>query len=377
MTTYRNAKPEEFLDCIDLGNAVFSQSSCPHNFSRMIPKVYGEDKNNASIHKVAVSEDGRLRAQVACLPQTLSICGYPLRAGFIGTVSVHPRARGEGHMKALMNAWIEEMRETCDLSVLGGQRQRYEYFGYTHGGQQMVYTVNSSNIRHALRGVDASPFSFRPLEETPEAVELALSLHNARIARVERSADLFSDILRTFGEQPLAVCKNEKPVGYLLLSNDNKSILELALSQWEDFEPMLKAYMQSTGTQQLTIPTPVWDTELNRRLSVFAESYRLEQNEMFRIFQFANVLEAYLTLKLRTEGLTPGVFSAILDGQPVTVRVDDTGLSVERSALPGAPELTLREAQELLLTPHGRWLPVQAPNGWFPLPIFWYAADNF
>lgn len=377
MTTYRNAKPEEFLDCIDLGNTVFSQSSRPHNFSRMIPKVYAEDKNNAFIHKVAVSEDGRLRAQIACLPQTLSICGYLLRAGFIGTVSVHPRARGEGHMKALMNAWLEEMRETCDLSALGGQRQRYEYFGYTHGGQQMVYTVNSANIRHALRDADASPFSFSPLEETPGAMDLALSLHNARIARVDRSADLFADILHTFGEQPLAVCKNGKPVGYLLLSEDGRAILELALSQWEDFEPMLKAYMQSTGTQELTIPTPVWDTELNRRLGAFAESCRLEQNEMFRIFQFANVLEAYLTLKLRTEGLTPGVFSAVLNGQPVTVRVDETGLSVERSALPGAPELTLREAQELLLTPHGRWLPVQAPTGWFPLPIFWYAADNF
>ena len=377
MTTYRNAKPEEFLDCIDLGNTVFSQSSRPHNFSRMIPKVYAEYKNNAFIHKVAVSEDGRLRAQIACLPQTLSICGYPLRAGFIGTVSVHPRARGEGHMKALMNAWLEEMRETCDLSVLGGQRQRYEYFGYTHGGQQMVYTVNSANIRHALRDADASPFSFSPLEETPGAMDLALSLHNARIARVDRSADLFADILHTFGEQPLAVCKNGKPVGYLLLSEDGRAILELALSQWEDFEPILKAYMQSTGTQELTIPTPVWDTELNRRLGAFAESCRLEQNEMFRIFQFANVLEAYLTLKLRTEGLTPGVFSAVLNGQPVTVRVDETGLSVERSALPGAPELTLREAQELLLTPHGRWLPVQAPTGWFPLPIFWYAADNF
>lgn len=377
MTTYRNAKPEEFLDCIDLGNTVFSQSSRPHNFSRMIPKVYAEDKNNAFIHKVAVSEDGRLRAQIACLPQTLSICGYLLRAGFIGTVSVHPRARGEGHMKALMNAWLEEMRETCDLSALGGQRQRYEYFGYTHGGQQMVYTVNSANIRHALRDADASPFSFSPLEETPGAMDLALSLHNARIARVDRSADLFADILHTFGEQPLAVCKNGKPVGYLLLSEDGRAILELALSQWEDFEPMLKAYMQSTGTQELTIPTPVWDTELNRRLGAFAESCRLEQNEMFRIFQFANVLEAYLTLKLRTEGLTHGVFSAVLNGQPVTVRVDETGLSVERSALPGAPELTLREAQELLLTPHGRWLPVQAPTGWFPLPIFWYAADNF
>ena len=280
-------------------------------------------------------------------------------------------------MKALMNAWLEEMRETCDLSVLGGQRQRYEYFGYTHGGQQMVYTVNSANIRHALRDADASPFSFSPLEETPGAMDLALSLHNARIARVDRSADLFADILHTFGEQPLAVCKNGKPVGYLLLSEDGRAILELALSQWEDFEPMLKAYMQSTGTQELTIPTPVWDTELNRRLGAFAESCRLEQNEMFRIFQFANVLEAYLTLKLRTEGLTPGVFSAVLNGQPVTVRVDETGLSVERSALPGAPELTLREAQELLLTPHGRWLPVQAPTGWFPLPIFWYAADNF
>src|SRR5699024_6344133 len=145
MTTYRHAKPGEFLDCIDLGNTVFSQSSRPHNFSRMIPKVYAEDKNTAFIHEVAASEDGRLRAQIACLPQLLTICGYPLRAGLIGTVPVHPRGRGEGHMKALMNAWLEEMRETCDLSVLGGQRQRYEYFGYTHGGQQMVYTVNSAN----------------------------------------------------------------------------------------------------------------------------------------------------------------------------------------------------------------------------------------
>ena len=129
MTTYRTAKPEEFLDLIDFANFVFSHDIVPFDFAKLLPKVYGSDKNTSNIHKVAVSDDGKLRAEIACLPQTVHVCGRTLRAGFIGTVSVHPRARGEGHMKALMNAWIDEVVIGLDslvhifnpsLLVLGG-----------------------------------------------------------------------------------------------------------------------------------------------------------------------------------------------------------------------------------------------------------------
>lgn len=377
MITYRKAKQEEFLDCIDLANYVFSSSSCPHDFSRMIPRVYGKDKNNANIHRVAVSEEGRLRALIACLPQTVCVCGHELHAGFIGTVSVHPRARGEGHMKALMHDWIEEMRQTCDLSVLGGQRQRYEYFGYTKGGVQWRYSVNTANVRHALGNVDASAFSFCPLAEAQGGTELAWRLNEKRPMHLVRSPELLDDALHTFGAKPLVVLKNGGTVGYLDVSGDGRELLEAAFSDWEDFEPALKAYFAFSGVDEISVPVPASETELNRRLSAFAEYFRAEPSEMFRIFNFANVLEAYLTLKHQTEGLVPGVFSAVLDGQPVTARVDQNGVSVERTALPGASELSLSMAQQLLLTPHGRFLPVSAPANWFPLPLFWYIADNF
>ena len=98
---------------------------------------------------------------------------------------------------------------------------------------------------------------------------------------------------------------------------------------------------------------------------------------MFQIFDFANVLEAYLSLKQKTLGLALGEFSAVLDGQPVTVYADENGVSVERTAKPGAAVLDKLQAQEFLLSEYGRFMDVQAPVGWFPLPVFWYAADSF
>lgn len=40
-------------------------------------------------------------ALIAVLREELEVGGKALQAGFVGTVSVHPKARGEGHMKVL------------------------------------------------------------------------------------------------------------------------------------------------------------------------------------------------------------------------------------------------------------------------------------
>ena len=76
------------------------------------------------IHRVAADENGKLRAQIAVLPEKLMVAGHPLRGGFVGNVSVHPKARGEGHMKRLMQDWLKEMQETdvYKRQVLQGKR---------------------------------------------------------------------------------------------------------------------------------------------------------------------------------------------------------------------------------------------------------------
>lgn len=66
MTEYRLAKPEEWEDCIELANYVFSTAHRPHDFEQLIPRVYQAGPEMARIHRVAVAENGRLRAEVAC-----------------------------------------------------------------------------------------------------------------------------------------------------------------------------------------------------------------------------------------------------------------------------------------------------------------------
>ena len=66
MTEYRLAKPEEWEDCIELANYVFSTAHRPHDFEQLIPRVYQAGPEMARIHRVAVAENGRLRDEIGC-----------------------------------------------------------------------------------------------------------------------------------------------------------------------------------------------------------------------------------------------------------------------------------------------------------------------
>lgn len=386
MTVYRKAKPEEREACIEFANYVFSTSYQPHDFETLLPKMYGSGQDIAPYHRVAADEDGRIRAMVAVLPEKLYMGGKMLRAGYVGTVSVHPKVRSEGHMKALMGAWIEELSKTCDLAVLGGQRQRYEYFGFTPGGLEYCWSVNQSNIRHRLAAEPIEDYSFCPFFREPEAAAFAARLNQKRSCYVERSEDRMEAILSSFGEEPLAVKKKGRLTGYLLTCQPN-GIAELALEHPEDLRAVLPAYMKFRKLTELSLHTPLSECATNDILKTFAEDFHIERGGMYQIFDFANVLEACLTLKQNTIGITPGIFSAVLAGQPVTVHAEKDSISVERTAPADALQLNRQQAQELLLSLSGCFgqfpegiteaQKSRIPAGWFPLPLHWYMADEF
>ena len=174
MTEYRLAKPEEWEDCIKLANYVFSTAHRPHDFEQLIPRVYQAGPEMARSHRVAVAENGRLRAEIAVLPQQMAAGGKLLRAGYVGSVSVHPKARGEGHMKRLLGDWITDLEGTCDLLALDGQRQRYAYFGFTPGSEKYTFYLDVANVRHTWKNGELSAYTFAPLfPENGEADEEA------------------------------------------------------------------------------------------------------------------------------------------------------------------------------------------------------------
>ena len=56
-------------------------------------------------------------------------------------------------------------------------------------------------------------------------------------------------------------------------------------------------------------------------------------------------------MKAETMGISDGTWSAVLEGQPLTVTVKDGTVTVTREAHPGADVLNREQAQELLLSP--------------------------
>lgn len=378
MTEYRKARYDEQEAYLDLANYVFNYTYGEHDFEKQCPKVYSPKVDSSQMHRVAVDENGKVRAAIALLTDELNVCGMTLKTGYVGTVCVHPKSRGAGHMKRLMADWQKEMEEGgYDLAILTGQRQRYAYYGYVLGGSSVKYTVNPINVRHGLRDTDASGLSFLPLFETDGWREHILALSNCRPAYVNRETRPLEDVLVTFNHCALAIMQGEKRIGYLVVSKKTGDISEIGVENHEIIAAVIKAYMAFSKREEIVITVPEYGVLANDCLSSFAEKENFTASGNYNIINYANVLRAYLTLKNEKMPLSHGRFEAVLNGQPITAIVSESAVTVTETAGSGAIALDKASADKLLLTRHSQSLGVPTPRDWFPLPIFWFMPDTF
>jgi predicted N-acetyltransferase YhbS len=365
---------------IDFANLVFSMAHRPHDFKALCPKVYGDGKKTAHMQNLALDGAGNVRGLVAVLPNEMTVMGEVLKIGYVGTVSVHPYARGEGHMKKLMNMALSGMRESgCDLTMLGGQRQRYEYFGYTRGGVAYSYTATATNVRHALSEVDASDIEIRPLEAgDTEAIGAACALHAKKPCRGARTPENFLEIATTWMAKPMAIFKAGAFAGYMIVgwNGDAAPITEFALADNALVGAVVKKYLEKTGAKSCEIACADYDVELRRALARFCEYSVLRESQQLAIFNFPKVIGAFLKLKASYARLEDGTRSYLIDGQPLTVSVEANKVTVTTEAGPDAAKLSAMDAQRIFFGRDGH-LFGELPLGWAPLPLYLDNADDF
>lgn len=359
---------------LDFANYVFSQAHVPHDFKTLLPKVYARD-DFAPIHAVALDEKKGLRGMVAVLDGELV---YPdigqIRYGFIGTVSVHPYARGEGHMKTLMPMAMEAAKARgLDLLLLGGRRQRYQYFGFERGMVSLSFTISKENIRHYLLGVDAGDIAFAPLLK--EHVPFARTLQESSVSYCRR--DDFESIVRSWNRTAFVVQKAGEAVGYLV-ADKRHNIHEIQLKEPSLLLPVVKAWIEANGGQPLDIHVLPHAFDQISCLSAFAEDFHIEDAEMLRIFNWEKLLHILMRLQ--------GGLKALTDGQ-VCIRIGEENylLSVKNGM--GSAEKTNREAQlsmseqeavSLLFSPLSLHKKESAAlHNWLPLPLAFSSVDGF
>ena len=376
MTEYRFARPGEEEAVLDHINLVFSQAHAPHHFDRLIPKVYGHP-DHAPLHAIAL-EDGHIRAAIGLLPMVLQLDeAHTLKAGFVGSVSVHERYRGRGYMKKLMEMIMARGRELgCDFLALGGQRQRYGYWGFENGGCSLRFDLNSANIRHGLKAVDGSRMIIRKIEnEADAALDAIYALYQQQKMLCLRSRDRFLETMQTWNHSLYALEKEGRLIGYCCGSET--WIGELALSEEGELLPFIKAWMQGKNHGSIIVPMHMQGRA--RAIKAFAEGYAIQDGEMFLILHWPRVLSAALEARHRTSPLADGRFVFEIKGH------GRFALSLEKGKAAAtetedAPEtiMTENQAVEFFFSPFSAFF-ASSPllQCWLPLPLNIPSADGF
>lgn len=377
MIEYRKARPEEREAYLAFADMVFNLAGTDISFERSLPKVYGLGMDTASLQNIAYDREKGIRGLVAVLPQTLHILDRTLKSGYIGTVSVHPEARGEGHMKVLMAMALDEMRtQGADIALLGGQRQRYEHFGYAWGGVIYHIDVNRSNVRHALADVAIGGVTLTEILPGSAAERQAQALHDARPYHFDRTSPSFAVVCRSYLHTPWAIERDGCLLGYVIATANKKHLAEVYAAAVDEMDTILKAWLVLNDLESISLDMPPFDAALLRRLCRWAESVTCGSALSARVLHYAPVVESLLKLKASYSPLEDGTLSLCCEGQAFTVQVAGNQVHVTEDA--DEPlVLDALSAGRLLFTPFDYEDRPAAPRSWFPLPLCSQEADAF
>lgn len=395
----------DFDEAIDFMNMVFSMDGGGIDFPRLLPKLYQPDDHLMRCN-YAIRRQGRIRAVVGSFPMVLQVGSHKLMVAGIGGVSTHPRERTGGLMRRLMEQALTDMRqEGVCLSILGGQRQRYGYYGYEVAGTEIRFSISPHNLKHALAGqklpaitlkrLAASPLS-RPLDGSEDdswrqkAWETIRQWHQAQPVRVHRGQSMQQIMLSWGCDVFLAENEQHEPVGCFAVT-DKGQVNELLTASPDYILPVAAAWIREYDKAIEWVCLP-WQTDLITQLAQIAERWRQVPTCNLQVLDWPPVIEAFLQYVADTRQLKDGRLCIELSDlgiQLVWSLQNGTARCGQHPAGREKPQLAMTSALLIRLAfgplpphftlPDAGSLPQdvqQLLRDWLPLPMAWPIQDN-
>lgn len=374
MIQYTRGQLSDYPDLLDFGNYVFKI-----DFKELLPKLYDNRPHLAPYHFIT-KEDDRIKAMVGAFPLDLNVANTSLKGFGIGTVSVHPYSRGKGYMKQLMKNALDFMiDEQADFAVLSGQRQRYEYFGFTPTGCHMCFNIDKVNLIH--KGfTHIEEFTLQPFTQI-SSTDLAKihGWHHHKTLHSTRPLQDFIDICKSWEATPYAVYIKGDLKGYFILCGT--SILDFYLEDINLLGHALYFLMHECNKTVLEMTAGLHMPQVLSLLLSFAENYRLTTSTHLQIFNYQKFIQSFLELKASYDTLIEGTLTIeIQNYTTLSIEVTD---KIDVRPTTQTPDISLShlEATHFLCDPI-RFIPPTLTHkaalihSWFPLPFSFCQVDN-
>lgn len=376
------ADEKELLEVLD--EVFFSEDDeeTKRNFMELLPKLYKE-QYNPGYNNVIIKEDGAIKAAIGCYPLDVTAAGRSLKVMGIGNVAVATDSRRKGYMVELMNLALDIMKdEDFDYSLLGGQRQRYGYFGYEPTGAVRHFVINKGNIAH-IKGKDyKTAFTAKEVTESDVGtVDRIVALYKSLPYYMDRNRENCLDVLRSWRTVPYAAYKNGEFKGYFAAQKFG-GILEIKAADVEDTIDLILCAMDVIGAESIDFSIPVFDTDFCDYMIKYCCGVSIGNADMINIFNYGKFIEAFLAIKAQRMNLCPGTLNILVHGykrdENLSITVDGKNVSVTETD--AKPDLELDHLRTIdfisgIYSESRNSLPAFA-QGWFPVDFFAYSQDN-
>ena len=377
---YGRGTAEMFDDYLDFINYVFGFNGDSSDFKKLLPKLYKYEYEPA-VNSFVALEDGKFRAAVGAFDHDMSVCGTRIKTRGIGNVAVHPYFRGSGYMKKLMNMALDDMiEEGIDLSVLGGRRQRYNYFSYDKLGSNVSMSFNADNFRHVFGKDRKHEISFSCLKSSDtELIDEIKTLSESKPYYAIRNTEKYFEILSSWHQKAYVAFIGSEFLGYAVVKNND--VTEFLVNDETQLREFISALFDHLGTSSIHVYVPAFLPAYVDALIGICEGYSLDTNKFFSVLNYKKVVTAFMELKSTYTDLPDGSIDLDIEGRArherIKVCVCSGTISVEYTEEDPGLVLSHLEAMNLIFAPLSVKR-IQLPDFakiWFPLPIYVYSSD--
>ena len=376
--TYGRGTHEQFDAYVEFIDLVFGFNK-ENGFPTFLPKLYRPELDPA-YNSFNVMDGDKFVAAVGSFPLAMSVAGMELKGTGIGNVAVHPDHRSEGHMKKLMEMSIDDMvARGMDYSSLGGQRQRYNYFSFDSCGPLYRYRIGPNNLRHFFPVGSAWKLTMQEVTAADgEILDAIAALSDSQAFHPIRNRAELYPILCSWDARPYAFFENGKFAGYCVLNKEKDFVSEIVTADTANLIEMVRC-LAAENTVRLNIPA--FRPDYCHVLEPYIENVDINSGEMFSVFCFRRVVQAFLTLKAGYANLADGKLPVLVHGrggdEQLAICVQNNQVTVTETDEAPMLELTHLDAMRLFFAPvcSIRESAPAVAGSWFPVPLCQYSAD--
>ena len=278
----RNLRLEEYQTFVRFLNRCFGFA---HGvFERAHPHLYRPTPELCAATWV-MEQDGQIVSHVGVYPLEVEVHGVSWPIAGIGGVGTLPEARGKGYMTQLLTHVIAVMREQgYPLSWLGGDRQRYNSFGWETAGS----SVELNFSRRALDRAGVEPVEIQA-QDPEEALPVVQKLGQMLACRAIH-ADLAAQLRKP--DLGIWVAGDCGAGGYALIGGRPWGPIHVAelVSTTGQEASILRAILDWTGRGEIRWRLPACDEERLARLMPYTNHWHRGSWDMWRIVDLARAL---------------------------------------------------------------------------------------